>query len=43
LASLKAEIDAEACASLNRDIGVMFTMPKGGSIVAKAINQLVDG
>ncbi len=40
--SLKAEINAEAWASLNSDTSVPFTKPKGGSIAVEVINHLGD-
>lgn len=40
--SLKAEIDAEAWASLNRDTSVPFTKPSTGLIAVKVINHLGD-
>ena len=40
--SLKAEINAEAWASLNSDTSVVFAKPEGGSIAVKVINHLGD-
>ena len=40
--SLKAEIDAEAWASLNSDISRAFPKPKSGRIAVKVINHLGD-
>ena len=40
--TLKAEIDAEAWASLNSDVSRPFQKPKGGRIAVKVINHLGD-
>ena len=40
--TLKAEIDAEAWATLNRDISRPFDKPKSGRIAVKVINHLGD-
>jgi adenine-specific DNA-methyltransferase len=40
--TLKAEIDAEAWASLNSDTSRPFRKPKCGRIAVKVINQLRD-
>jgi adenine-specific DNA-methyltransferase len=40
--SLKAEIDAEAWASLNRDTSRPFAKPQSGRIAVKVINHLGD-
>jgi adenine-specific DNA-methyltransferase len=40
--TLKAEIDAEAWASLNSDVSRPFVKPKGGRIAVKVINHLGD-
>jgi adenine-specific DNA-methyltransferase len=40
--SLKAEIDAEAWASLNSDTSVPFAKPQSGRIAVKVINHLGD-
>jgi len=40
--SLKAEIDAEAWATLNKDTSVPFAKPQSGRIAVKVINHLGD-
>jgi len=40
--TLKAEIDAEAWATLNSDLSRPFTKPKDGRIAVKVINHLGD-
>lgn len=40
--TLKAEIDADAWASLNRDTSRVFAKPKSGRIAVKVINHLGD-
>ncbi len=40
--TLKAEIDADAWASLNRDVSRAFPKPKSGRIAVKVINHLGD-
>jgi len=40
--SLKAEINADAWATLNSDISRIFPKPKSGRIAVKVINHLGD-
>ena len=40
--TLKAEIDAEAWATLNSDVSRPFPRPEGGRIAIKVINHLGD-
>jgi adenine-specific DNA-methyltransferase len=40
--ALKAEIDAEASASLARTVSVTFPKPKSGKICVKVINHFGD-
>jgi adenine-specific DNA-methyltransferase len=40
--TLKAEIDADAWATLNSDVSRLFPMPKSGRIAVKVINHLGD-
>ncbi len=40
--TLKAEIDAEAWATLNSDVSRPFEKPKAGRIAVKVINHLGD-
>jgi adenine-specific DNA-methyltransferase len=40
--TLRAEIDADAWATLNRDISRAFKKPKNGRIAVKVINHLGD-